>query len=208
MKGLIEIKYPEFDYQALMYALRDYRSPRDKAAKLISSGDIIRVKKGLYIKADYYRQGPLYKELLANMIYGPSYISLEYALSLYQIIPEKVETITSVTTEKIKSFSTPAGVFRYRHIPLSLYYKGVRSIQLADSRSYLMASPEKALVDFVYLEKTAASKKELEILLFENMRMDEYILRELDKTLISYIISNHKKISLKYLFDIVEGLEK
>ena len=204
MKEIIKIPYSEFDYQALMYALKDYRYPRDRVTKLVASGEIIRVKKGLYIKADDYRNGPLYKEILANMIYGPSYISLEYALSFYQIIPEKVETILSVTTEKNKIYNTQAGIFRYRHIPLSFYFRGVRSVQIPDSRSYLIASPEKALADFIYFEKGINSKKDLEILLFDNMRMDEYAVRELDKTLLAYITGSLKRNSFRYLIEIMD----
>ena len=93
MNELLQIPYPEFDYLALMNALRDYRYPRDRVTKLLASGRIVRVKKGLYILGDELRGGPFSREILANLIYGPSYISLEYALSYHQMIPEWVRHI-------------------------------------------------------------------------------------------------------------------
>ena len=70
------ILYNEFDYLTLLSALRDYRYPRDRITKLLRQGTIIRVKKGLYVLGEGERRGPVYKEILANLIYGPSYISL------------------------------------------------------------------------------------------------------------------------------------
>src|SRR3990170_9057478 len=87
-----------FDYQLLIYALSNYKKPRDKITSLLKDNIIIRVKKGLYIFADKYRREPICLELLANLLYGPSYVSLEYALSFYNEIPEKVELITSITS--------------------------------------------------------------------------------------------------------------
>jgi hypothetical protein len=62
---------------------------------------------------------------IANPLYGPSYISLEYALSYYGLIPERVESITSVTTKRSKKFITPLGSFSYEHIPLKAYPIGI-----------------------------------------------------------------------------------
>ena len=113
----------EFDYQALMSALSQYASPRDKVTALLRSGVIIRIKKGLYIFGRDYRREPFCRELLANLIYGPSYVSLEYALSYYGMIPERVETITSITSGRARSFVTPVGQFTYR--PTSHFSTGI-----------------------------------------------------------------------------------
>jgi predicted transcriptional regulator of viral defense system len=76
----------EFDYQILQDALADYSRPRDKIRNLIKKKEIIRVKKGLYVLGDGHRKRPYSRELLANLIYGPSYVSLEYALSYHGLI--------------------------------------------------------------------------------------------------------------------------
>src|SRR5262245_29628514 len=89
------IKTEEFDYPALMQELSQYKKPRDAVTRFLHNGSIVRVKKGLYVFGENYRKGMICKESLANLIYGPSYISLEYALSYYGLIPERVEEITS-----------------------------------------------------------------------------------------------------------------
>ena len=71
----------EFDYQALLAALNGYARPRDRITELIRKGEIIRVKKGIYVPGAKRRRRPFSREVLANLIYGPSYISLEYALA-------------------------------------------------------------------------------------------------------------------------------
>ncbi len=74
------IPYEEFDYQTLLGALKGYARPRDRITALLRKGVIIRVKKGLYVFGEHERRRPYSREILANLIYGPSYISLEYAL--------------------------------------------------------------------------------------------------------------------------------
>ena len=92
--------YGEFDYIFLSDILYSYKKPRNIISRLIRNNDIIRVKKGLYVFGKD-SLGPAYsKEILANMIYGPSYISLEFALSYYGLIPERVDTVTSITNKK------------------------------------------------------------------------------------------------------------
>ncbi|MEA3441146.1 MAG: hypothetical protein U9R58_12785 [Chloroflexota bacterium] len=103
-----------FDYQVLLYTLSGYRKPRDKITRLLAAGAIVRIKKGLYCFGDPFRKKPISREHLANLIYGPSYISIDYALSYYGLIPERVETITSVTTHRSRDFDTPFAVPRRR----------------------------------------------------------------------------------------------
>jgi predicted transcriptional regulator of viral defense system len=101
----------EFDYQVLMDVLRDYEHPRDKITAMLRQGVIIRVKKGIYVFGEKYSRGPFSREVLANMIYGPSYVSLDYALHYHGLIPERVEAVTSVTSGRGRRFSTPVGLF-------------------------------------------------------------------------------------------------
>ena len=108
-----------FDYQQLTDCLTDYAKPRDKIRAMLKAGEIIRVKKGLYVFGEGQRRRPWAREVLANLIYGPSYISLDYALSHYGFIPERVEVVTSVTAARSRRFETPLGLFTYRSMPFS-----------------------------------------------------------------------------------------
>ena len=105
------------DYQQLRSCLRAYAKPRNRISGLLADGDPIRVRKGLYVFSERYRRFPVSREHLANLIYGPSYFSLDYALSHFGLSPERVETVTCVTTGEHRHFSTPFGDFTYRPLP-------------------------------------------------------------------------------------------
>ncbi len=141
----------EFDHPLLVSALAQYDAIQQKIHELLKSGTIVRVKKGLYVFAPKIRQKPISKESLANLIYGPSCISMEYALSYHGLIPERVETVTSVTLKKNKEFNTPIGLFTYRHLSASKYPVEIQQLWLDSQHPVLMASPEKALCDYIVL---------------------------------------------------------
>jgi predicted transcriptional regulator of viral defense system len=142
-----------FDYQTLMQGLAGYASPRDKVTDLLSKGIVIRLKKGLYLFGEPYRRALVSRELIANLLYGPSYISLDYALQFHGMIPEAVETVTSVTTGRSRKFSTPVGSFTYRRITLKAFRSGMDLMQTNNGPTFLMATPEKALADKVMAER-------------------------------------------------------
>lgn len=169
-----QIPYGVFDYQTLSSVLADYNAPRDKITSLIKQGAIIRVKKGLYVFGKELRRQPYSLETLANLLYGPSYISLEYALYVYGFIPEQVYTVTSVTTGRSRHFSTPVGNFSYRNIPFPPFSAGMDVWQNATGSTCLLAVPEKALVDKIQSERglPIRSKRDIERYLIENLRMD------------------------------------
>jgi predicted transcriptional regulator of viral defense system len=176
------IHQEEFDYQTLLVALGDYARPRDKISDLISKGIIIRVKKGLYVFGDGARQTSYSTEILANLIYGPSYISLDYALQHYGLIPERVEGVTSVTTGRSRRFLTPIGLFIYRMIPLRAFQIGMDRIEIGDGRAFLIATPEKALADKLYEDRGTGlhTQKELVDYLERNLRVDPAALHEMN----------------------------
>src|SRR5665648_710566 len=99
------IPHEEFDYQVLLDALSGYSRPRAKITVLLRNGVIVRIKKGLYVFGKEERRKPLCPELLANLVYGPSCVSLEYALAWHALIPERVETVTSVTCGRSRAYS-------------------------------------------------------------------------------------------------------
>ncbi|MDA3971200.1 MAG: hypothetical protein PF442_07595 [Desulfobulbaceae bacterium] len=169
-----KIPQEEFDYQTLSGVLAAYTAPRDKITSLIKQGVIIRVKKGIYVFGKAWRRHPYSLETLANLIYGPSYISLEYALQFYGLIPEQVRTVTSVTTGRSRRFSTPVGDFSYWKIPMTAFASGMDLWQNAAGGAYLIAVPEKALTDKIQSERglPIRSREDVERYLVENLRMD------------------------------------
>lgn len=190
----------EFDYPFLMDFLKSYKKPRDKISRLLREKDIIRVKKGLYIFGPDYRRSPVCMESLANLIYGPSYISLEYALSFYGLIPERVEHITSITTEKDKVFKTPIGTFTYKHLSLKKYSVGIVLHQVDPHHTCLIASKEKALVDMITQNRYKDIKTENDLLelLTQDLRIEEAQLYKLNKKHLKAItaIYNHRTAHL------------
>lgn len=191
------VKAEEFDYQLLMSHLTEYANKRDVVTRLIRNGNIVRIKKGLYIFGEGYRRGFVCKEALANQIYGPSYISLEYALSYYGLIPERVETITSVALGRSKKFHTPIGSFFYKHLSHEKYSLGFTLKTIDDFHSILIATPEKALLDIVYFSKGLNLKIPLEEYFYEDLRIEESTLKELYVNMLEEISRqfSHARIS-------------
>jgi predicted transcriptional regulator of viral defense system len=163
-----------FDYLALTDALKGLAYPRNKINDLLRQGIIIRVKKGLYVFGEGRRRHPYSKELLANLVYGPSYVSLDYALAYHGLIPERVEALTSVTPNRTRRFGTPVGLFLYRQIPAPAYEEGVVRVEGEHGQAFLIASPEKALADKVVSARGAAivSGGEMRRFLEEDLRID------------------------------------
>lgn len=199
-----------FDYQTLIYALGDLSCPRDKITDLMRNGVIIRVKKGLYIFGEKFRRYPYSRELLANLIYGPSYVSLDYALSYYGLIPEKVEIITSVTTNRSRRFSTPVGLFTYRRIPVSAYAQGFIQVEAENKQVFLMATREKALADKLISLRgvTFDSLSEIAEFLEEDLRIDTEILRSLSVEMIEQYAAGYRSRKLKILAALVRRMAR
>lgn len=163
-----------------MECLAEYRSPRSKVTHLLRNGDIIRVRKGLYVFGPEHRRSPVSLELLANLIYGPSYVSLEYALAYYGLIPEYVVEVTSVTSKRRKMYETPIGRFSYMPIPTTLFSVGFTLHEVSNSVSALIATPEKAFADMLYKRNAhITTNTELEALLFDDLRLDETGLKKM-----------------------------
>jgi hypothetical protein len=207
---LSSIPYEEFDYQTLLDMIKGYAQPRMKISSLLARGIIIRVKKGLYILGESQRRRPYCRELLANLIYGPSYVSLEYALQYHGLTPERVETVTSVTCGRSRSFDTPVGAFSYRMIPLEAFRTGMDRVELDGGRSFLIAIPEKALADRVVADRGAGitSQKELHEYLLTNLRIDPAALRGLDPARLAEIARHYRSRRVKLLADLVGRLLK
>lgn len=173
-------------------------------------GVIIRVKKGIYIFGEDYRRKPFSREILANLIYGPSYISLEYALHYFGLTPERVETVTSVTTGRSRKYSTPVGLFNYRMIPLAAFRIGMNRVELDDGRSFLIATPEKALTDKIRDDRGNGLQTQGQLLdyLKDNLRVDLTILANLDIGHLDAIAHRYSSRKLRLLSDLVRRLKR
>lgn len=177
-----KLPYEEADTATLRQALSHYASPDDKIGDMVSRGELLRLRRGLYAVSPAYRRSALSLEILANILYGPSYLSLEYALSWYGMIPERVTELTSVCLGRSRSFVTAVGNFSYCSVKRAVYADGFDVISLDDERSFLMAVREKALVDWVENRRQAriASMSDMAVRLLDDMRMDESTLMELN----------------------------
>lgn len=144
---LEELSVAPFPLRTLMAMLKDYAQPLFKVHSLTTDGTLIRLKRGWFCVNPKLFKRPVSSAVAANMLYegGPSYISLEYALSFYGLVPERAQGVTSVVTGRSKVFSTPIGWFSYRTLPAPLFGFGVNA-----QDGYLMASPEKALCDYLF----------------------------------------------------------
>lgn len=176
-----KVDHEVFDYQVLLDVLSAYRKPRDRITRLVAAGEILRVKKGLYVFAASFRRHPIAREQLANLIYGPSYVSLDTALNFHGLIPERVEAVTSVTTGRAHKFATPFGAFTYRTLSPTRYAVGM----LLDDKGkapFLVASPEKAVVDKVWCDKRITGNRAADFgpYLLDDLRLDPARLRTLD----------------------------
>ena len=167
----------------ILEELRDYANPADKLSHMVKRGEYFPIVRGLY---ETDRTVPGY--LLAGSIYGPSYISFEYALSYYGLIPEAVYTVTCATFEKKKKkrYETIFGTFTYRDVPSAAFPLEIEVVRENDY-FYRIAGPEKAVCDQLYTMRPAANYKELYSLLTEDLRMEETEIFKLDSGKIMFL---------------------
>ena len=179
----------------ILNELSQYASPADKLARMVQRGIYIPIVKGLY---ETEKSTPGY--LLAGSIYGPSYLSFEFALAFYGMIPEAVYTFTSATFEKKrkKKYKTSFGTFTYRDIPSCVYSYGLE-IKKEGNYSYILASPEKALCDQLYKAKPVSNYRELQNLLFEDLRIEEHEFSKLNAEDVAILAEKYGSTNIKKL---------
>ncbi len=148
MKVLKNIGIIPIDFSALSSMMPNITSPRNKIALLEKSGQIVRLKRGLYLVSPHVSGVTLSTELIANHIYGPSYVSLESALRFYGLIPESVYEVRSMCTKRSRDFENSIAQFTYTQCPANYFSIGINQIN-NDNYSFLIASPEKALCDLI-----------------------------------------------------------
>jgi predicted transcriptional regulator of viral defense system len=139
---------------------------RNNLGRWVSQGYLIRLRQGYYAFPEY-RESTDFTLYFANIIYKPSYISLQTALSFYGIIPEAVPEIISVTTLKTNTFINNLGVYSYKNIKPDLMF-GYDLREMEGGRRIMFATPEKALADLLYLYPFYNTEREI-----EELRLDE-----------------------------------
>lgn len=199
-----------FSHGSLLPLLQEYRRPNDKIARWLADGQLVPLRRGLYVLGKDWRTTPLSLPLLANALMGPSYVSLEFALGWHGLIPEGVREVSSVTTRRGRLFETPLGRFSYVHVPLAWFAIGVQMEADPDGLSFLMASPTKAICDKLILTRRlqAVSGKSMRALLFEDLRLEPETVRALNPNVIrDCIATGHKPRPLHALQKCVEAMQ-
>lgn len=175
----------------LLEELKQYSSPKSKITRMINSKEIIQVKRGIFVDTDDQTYST---NSLSSIIYGPSYISFESALSFYGLIPERVTAITcaSYNKNKNKKFHTPIGNFYYLYIPSKVFpYDTI--ISGKENQKFIIASAEKAICDSLFRVKNIKTVTELKKLLIEDWRIDFEILRNLNIDSFQFLLPLYRK---------------
>lgn len=196
-------------HQMLTSILSQYKRPNDKIKALKDKGIIKSVKRGIYIPGKNANMRVPESGLIANHIYGPSYLSMETSLSHYGLIPERVYAVTSMTTKPSKEFRTSIGLYSYSHLPLPYFAFGIKNVILHEKQQVLMASPEKALADKIVTTSGVIlrSMNNAQNYVFENLRMEQSDLKDFNTTeMRSWLSDAPKKESLEILIKMIEKL--
>ncbi len=199
-----------FGHDALGGILHAYRSPNDKISALLAGNDILAIKRGLYILADRHRQGAVSRELVSNLLYGPSYVSLDFALAWHGMIPESVNEVTAITTKRAKLYDTPLGRFSYAQSFNPLYTIGIQIEKNPDGTAFLIASKEKALCDkIVFTPKLDIySKATMAVFLEQSLRIDLDLLNGFSLQVIeSCLKAGRKARQLQALYTLIKQIQ-
>jgi hypothetical protein len=183
----------------------DIKAGSHKVRTLERSGQLLRIKKGLYVVSPMVTQLPLSIELIANHVYAPSYVSMHSALRFYGLIPEAVYSVQSMTIKHTRCFDTPLGRFDYTCMSRDAFPVGV-SIINKQTYTFLMATPEKALCDLIANSPKVNLRylKDVERFLSDDLRMDMDDFRNMDVTVFERYAEVGKKATsiqslIKYL---------
>ena len=174
---------------------------RNNFTRWVKRGLIIRLRNGVYTFPEY-KTLPHYQYYFANIIYKPSYISLQTALAFYGLVPESVLQITSVTTLKTESFVNDIGEFSYKTIKKNLMF-GYLPKEIGDDKRFMIAIPEKAIIDFLHLYPEYNTKENLLDLRFDEDLLNDMINKDLlielaEKTKIKALIRRIKLLIKVY----------
>jgi|GEM_PF-141835 len=190
---------------------KEYKNPSAKIRSMRKNGELKWIKRGLYTASN-----DIFKEVFSEIIYSPSYVSFEKALSRYNLIPEWVPVCTCATYGEMHDKSTgwsefynnsglysyefenDLGRYLYKNIPKEVFPYGLRTYYRGNYY-WTMATPEKAICDLLYRRKDIDGYAMFEGFLFEGMRFDEDEFFALDKNLFLELAPMYKVQNLEYL---------
>jgi hypothetical protein len=196
-------------HNVIMEALATYSRPNDKISEMIKSGELVSLRRGLYVPGPELDLPIPESFVIANHLRGPSYVSLESALSYWDLIPERVYETSSVTTKTTKTYQTSLGRYSFQHLSTPYYSFGIRSVRLTEQQTALIASPEKAVCDKIVLTAGVILRSISQTMdfLMEDLRIDEEQLQTLDVSAIeTWLESAPKRSSLQMLVNTLQGL--
>ena len=172
MNELAVLKNIPVSTAAIASLYPDVKSANRKVASLEKAGRLIRLKRGLYVVSPQESGLLLSLNLIGNVLYGPSYVSMRTAL---------VEVVESMTTHLTVSFQNDAGRFEYHHCAKDYYPIGITQRE-EEGLSYLIATPEKALCDYIITTPRLPLRflKDTFIFLEEDLRLDMDAFREMN----------------------------
>jgi predicted transcriptional regulator of viral defense system len=177
---LLEIvgEEPVFEAGLLLAGDVDPGDVRRQLSRWVDAGKLHQLRRGLYALAPPYRRVEPHPFLVANHLVRGSYVSLQAALAHYNLIPEYVPVTTSVTPGRPTRWDTPLGSFLFRHLRKDLL-TGYRRTPLPGRQEAFVATPEKALLDLLYLEPEGDTKEYLNELRLQHLETLD--LRELSR---------------------------
>lgn len=143
-------QWPLILSQDLILLQTDKQNMRNQLKRWQNKKLLFKLKRGMYLLNPNDRKVNPSRAYIANQLYHPSYVSLEYALKFYDLIPEQVSDLTSITTRKTLRLKNEAGTFIYQHIKPRTF-RGFKALKDEAGLIFFIAEPEKAAVDFFYL---------------------------------------------------------
>lgn len=169
---------------------------RNLAQRAVSWGWLQRVKRGLFLIGPPFRteKPSLYE--IAQHLYGPSYISMESALSFHQMIPEAVYATVSACAKRSCEFEISLGLYLFHHVPTSNFYEGVERLEKGQS-TFLMATPLKALGDYIYVHKKEYPKA---IDIAADLRIEVELLAQQPLELLSTLEKNYPSVRVQEFY--------
>ena len=170
IKSLAELVQDEAVFSSSLLKVAGIRSNQVQVqlVRWVRAGRLLKLRRGLYVLAKPYRKIEPHPFLMANRLQRGSYVTFQSALAYYGLIPEHVPVVTSATMGRPETVHTPLGSFLFRHLKTSMV-TGFRQVKVADRQEAIIATPEKALVDLLYVTAGSDSDGYLEELRLQSI---------------------------------------
>jgi predicted transcriptional regulator of viral defense system len=198
---------PVFESSLLLAGNVDPKLIRIQLSRWVKTGKIYQLRRGLYAIAPPYQKNTPHPFLVANHLQKASYVSLQSALSYFGLIPEVVNTTTSVSTGRPERLETPLGTYEFRHVRTEFLF-GYQMVELG-GQSAFVATPEKALLDLIYLQPGGDLPAYLKELRLQNTeKLDKDLLLKQSRRFNTPKLQNAVKGILQLISDESEEFEE